>query len=165
MQEYSKYLKKAEDLGVKDAKIIPAKSIVTAEWVKLKCQFGCNCYGRNLTCPPYSPAPEQTRRMIADYEYCLMIHGDRYTGIRNMVSALEREIFLDGFHKAFSMGAGPCKLCDECPEFCKHTEKARPSMEACGIDVFSTVRANGFQIEVLKTTDCKSNYYGVIFIE
>ncbi|MCK5095189.1 MAG: DUF2284 domain-containing protein, partial [Spirochaetes bacterium] len=126
---------------------------------------GCNRYGRNPTCPPYSPAPEQTKRMIADYEYCLMIHGDRYTGIRNMVSALEREIFLDGFHKAFGMGAGPCKLCDECSEFCKHTERARPSMEACGIDVFSTVRANGFQIEVLKTTDCKSNYYGIILIK
>ncbi|MBA7597299.1 hypothetical protein ES703_04301 [subsurface metagenome] len=47
MKEYSKYLKKAEDLGAKEAKIIPAKSIVTAEWVKLKCQFGCNRYGRN----------------------------------------------------------------------------------------------------------------------
>ena len=45
MKEYSKYLKKAEDLGAKEAKIIPAKSIVTAEWVKLKCQFGCNRYG------------------------------------------------------------------------------------------------------------------------
>jgi len=162
---YPKYIKKAKGMGVKDAKIIPAKSIVTAEWVRLKCQFGCDGYGRRLTCPPYSPTPDETKRMLTHYESGLLIHGDEYIDIRNIISKLEREIFLDGFHKAFGMGAGPCSLCAKCPKFCKYPEKSRPSMEACGIDVFSTVKANGLPIEVLKTTTCKGNYYGVVLIE
>jgi hypothetical protein len=38
-------------------------------------------------------------------------------------------------------------------------------MEACGIDVYATVRANGYPIKVVKTYDCKGNYYGVVLIE
>ncbi len=165
MGDYTNYLKKAKGLGAKDAKIISAKSIVTAEWVRLKCQFGCGRYGITLTCPPFSPTPERTRRMITYYEYGLLVHGDEYTGIRSIVSTLEREIFLDGYYKAFGMGSGPCNLCEKCPEICRYTDKARPSMEACGIDVFSTVRANGLPIEVLKTDTCECNYYGVVLIE
>jgi predicted metal-binding protein len=165
MKAYAGYLKRAKELGAKDAKIIPAKSIVTAEWVRLKCQFGCDGYGGCLTCPPYSPTPEQTRRMIAEYKHALLIHGNKYTNIRKIVAALEREIFLDGYHKAFGMGAGPCNLCARCPKFCRYPDEARPSMEACGIDVYTTVRAHGFPIEVTKTRSSRENYYGVILIE
>jgi hypothetical protein len=35
-------------------KVIPAKTIATAEWVRLKCRFGCDGFGQSLTCPPYS---------------------------------------------------------------------------------------------------------------
>ena len=118
-----------------------------------------------LTCPPYSPTPEQTSRMLSHYEYGLLLHGDENTGIRNIVPAMEREIFLDGYYRAFGMAAGPCGLCDKCTEHCKYPDQARPSMEACGIDVFSTVRANGFPIEVVKTNTCERNYYGVVLIE
>ncbi|MBL7084557.1 MAG: DUF2284 domain-containing protein [Candidatus Omnitrophica bacterium] len=165
MKKYAEYIKKAKRLKVKDAKIIPAKSIVTAEWVRRKCQFGCEGYGWRLTCPPYSPTPEQTRRMLTHYKYGLLVHGDEHTDISRIISVLERNIFLDGYQKAFAMGAGPCSLCVKCAKSCKHPEKARPAMEACGIDVFTTVRANGFPIEVLKTSSCKGNYYGVVLIE
>ena len=163
--KYDKYVKKAKKLKVRDAAIIPAGSVVTAEWVRLKCQFGCGGYGKTLTCPPYSPTPEQTRRMLADYRHGLLIHGYEHTHISEIVAELEREIFLDGYHKAFGMGSGPCDLCDRCPKSCRYPEKARPSMEASGIDVFSTVRANGFPIEVLKTETCEGNYYGLVLIE
>lgn len=164
MKKYAKYIKKAKEMGARQVKIIPAKSIVTAEWVRLKCQFGCDGYGQGLTCPPYSPAPEQTRKTLSDYKYGFLIHGDEHTDINNIVSTLEREIFLDGHYKAYAMGAGPCRLCAKCAKFCRHSEKARPSMEACGIDVYSTVRANGFAIEVLKTRTSSGNYYGVVLI-
>ncbi len=165
MKQKSKYLKKAKKLGAKDSKIISVKSIVVSEWVRLKCQFGCEGYGGRLTCPPYSPTPEQTRRIIVDYEYGLLIHGEEDTDINDIVATMEREIFLDGYYKAFGMGHGTCVLCNKCTKFCKYPEKARPSMEACGIDVYSTVRANGFPIEVLRTTSCEGNYYGLILIE
>jgi len=160
-----RYIKQARELGAKEAKLIQAKSIVTAEWVRLKCQFGCSGYGKRLTCPPYSPTPEQTKRMLAEYTHALLIHGDEYTDIRWIIATLERAIFLDGYYKAFGMGAGPCHLCSACPKFCKHPEEARPSMEASGIDVYATAHANGFPIAVVKKRTCPENYYGVVLIQ
>ena len=165
MRRYPKYIKLAKLLGARGAKVIRAKSIVAAEWVRLKCQFGCDGYGGCLTCPPHSPTPETTRRMLEYYRHGLLIHGNEYADIRSIVVALEREMFLDGYFKAFGMGAGPCSLCEECAETCRHPDETRPSLEACGIDVFTTVRANGYPIRVLRTAGCKGNYYGIVLIE
>jgi predicted metal-binding protein len=165
MEKYAKYVTRAKKLGAKEAKIVPADSVVTAQWVRAKCQFGCGGYGKSLNCPPHSPTPEQTKNMLTSYEHALLIHGGENTPIGEIVRRLERKIFLDGHYKAFGMGAGPCSLCDECPEFCKYPDRARPAMEACGIDVYATVRANGFPIEVLTNEDCAPDYYGMVLIE
>ncbi len=165
MDKYAKYVARAKELGAKDARIIPADSVITAEWVRAKCKFGCGGYGQSLTCPPSSPTPEQTARILKSYSHALLIHGDDMDGMNKMISKLEKEIFFDGYYKAFGMGSGPCELCKECPEFCAHPREARPSMEAGGIDVFGTVRAHGFPIETLKTRDDKVNLYGLVLIE
>ncbi|MCX7919534.1 MAG: DUF2284 domain-containing protein [bacterium] len=165
MRRYLKYIQQANQLGAIESKLIPVKSIVTAEWVRLKCQFGCGGYGKRLTCPPYSPTPEQTKRMLLEYTDALLIHGDEYTDIRQIVASLERSIFLDGYYKAFGFGAGPCTLCATCAKFCKHPEEARPAMEASGIDVYATVKANGFPIDVVRDRTCKENYYGLVLIQ
>ncbi len=165
MKKYEKYIKRAKNMGVKDAIIIPSNSVVTAEWVRVKCQYGCGGYGRSLTCPPASPTPEQTRRILSYYKHALLVHVDEEINIDKIISTMEREIFFDGYYKAFGMGGGPCYLCDRCPKLCKHPGEARPAMEACGIDVFHTVRTHGLPIEVLKTKKCKYNFYGLIFIE
>ena len=80
---------------------------------------------------------------------------------------LEREAFLSGFYKAFALGAGPCYLCEDCEleEGCIHPHRARPAMEACGIDVYKTVREADFPIEVVKNRDCSQNYYGLLLLE
>ncbi len=165
MEQFEKYITRAMELGVKEAKVIPADSIVTAEWVRIKCQFGCGGYGQRLTCPPSTPTPEQTRSILKDYKNALLLHSDEMIDISKIVVKIETEIFFDGFYKAFGLGAGPCFLCEECPEFCNHSKEARPSMEACGIDVYETVRPHGFPIEVLKTKECKFNFYGIILID
>jgi predicted metal-binding protein len=103
--------------------------------------------------------------LLAFYKKALLIHGDGHTSITSIVSRIEREMFLDGYFKAFGMGAGPCLFCDKCAKSCRYAQKARPSMEACGIDVYTTVRNNGYPIRVLKTLNCKGNYYGVVLIE
>ena len=93
--------------------------------------------------------------------------GRIFKKFKKIVADLEREIFLDGYYKAWSMGSGPCRLCKECDltTSCKHGFEARPSMEACGIDVFKTARDNGFPIEVLRTHEEERNCYGVILVE
>lgn len=165
MRKFAKYIRRLKELGAIEAKVIPAKTIIAAEWVRMKCQFGCDGFGQSLTCPPYSPTPELTRRMLTFYKHALLVHGDEYTNIHTLIPKLEREIFLDGYFKAFGMGVGPCQLCEKCAKFCRHPDETRPSLEACGIDVYTTVRFNGFPIKVLKTQNCKGNYYGIVLIE
>ena len=160
------FRKKALAMGAAGAKIIDPSTIATAAWVRLKCQYGCGGYGGCLCCPPHSPPPEQTRAVLDCYSKALLVHCKPKTGVNKIVVTLEREIFLAGFHKALAFGAGPCRLCKECDmDACRHPEKARPSMEACGIDVYQTARANGFPIQVVKDESSDQNYFGVVLIE
>jgi predicted metal-binding protein len=162
------FLRRACELGAIEAKILSPKQVYTAEWVRRKCQYGCDGYGEHLTCPPFSPTPQETQRMLNEYTTALLIHCPSH-GIDTLeiISALEREAFLSGYYKAFGFSAGPCPLCDHCnvEKTCCHTEQARPSMEACGIDVYKTARDNGFPIEVVRTREDERNIYGVILVE
>jgi predicted metal-binding protein len=164
--ELEHFVAHARELGAEDAKVIDAASIVTAPWVRLKCQFGCGGYNSSLCCPPHSPMPEETRRAIDCYQRAILIHCKPGVSVKEIVVAIEREVFLDGFYKAFSLGSGPCSLCDECDfASCVHPYRARPSMEACGVDVYATARGNGFPIEVVRDRTCDQNYYGVVLVD
>ncbi len=163
------WIEAAKRLGAAEAKLVDPASVVTAPWVRLKCQYGCGGYGRRLTCPPHSPTPEQTRRVLDCYNSALLVHnpshGD-WEAIDEVIAALEREVFLAGYYKAFAFGCGPCHLCDTCNlEHCVYPHQARPSMEAAGIDVYATARANGFPIEVVTDRSCPQNYYGLVLID
>lgn len=170
MKKYGKFIKKAVDLGANDAMIIKTDSIVTAAWVRWKCRYGCDGYNSSICCPPNTPTYQETRELVDCYKNALLVHftGDIDSGVspKEVVTALERDIFLAGHYKAFALGAGPCLLCDQCTmKECRHAENARPSMESCGIDVFSTARNNGYQIEVLKDRSYKMNRFGLVLIE
>jgi predicted metal-binding protein len=162
------FIKRAQKLGAKKALVISPKKVFTAEWVRRKCQYGCDGYGEHLTCPPYSPTPQETRRMLDEYQTAILIHClSKWTDVKTIVTTLEREAFLSGYYKAFSMGSGPCSLCEKCTiqKGCLHTEEARPSMEACGIDVFKTARTAGCPIEVVRDHASPQNYYGLLLLE
>jgi len=160
------FVQRARELGADEAKQIRADSVVTAPWVRLKCQFGCGGWGSSLCCPPHTPTPEETAKVIACYQRALLIHSRGKTRPTKIVVPLERELFLAGFYKALGFGAGPCRWCKECSfEGCRRPDEARPSMEACGIDVFATVRANGFPIEVVCDEGDEQHYYGLVLID
>ena len=104
--------------------------------------------------------------MIASYKYAILVHCKEVGSSTTIVCEMERRIFLAGYYKAFGLGNTPCRLCAKCNiRGCIHTEQARPSMEACGIDVYATVRANGYPIEVVKDYSDDANYYGLVLIE
>jgi predicted metal-binding protein len=164
--ELERFCERALELGALDAKVIPTKSVVTAPWVRMRCQYGCAGYGRRLSCPPYSPTPEQTRAIIDCYKNAILMKGQLWQ-VNPIMVALEREIFLSGHYKAWSMGEGPCHKCDACAlkAGCRFPQQLRPSMEASGIDVFRTVRNNGYEIDVVKDYDCPAQYFGLILVE
>jgi predicted metal-binding protein len=80
------YCKKALELGVDGVKVIDSRSIVTAEWVRMKCQFGCPSFGMGLCCPPHTPTPEVTRKVIDSYEKAILIHRRLKKGTGQRVS-------------------------------------------------------------------------------
>lgn len=159
--------KEAVSLGALRAKVISTKKVFTAAWVRWKCGFGCDGYGSNRLCPPHSPTPEETRRVLDEYKRAILIHCDADTDVRALVAKLERSAFLGGFYKAFGFARGPCDLCSTCAfdKGCRHADQARPAMEACGIDVFRTARAAGFPIEVVTDRSCEQNYYAMLLVE
>jgi predicted metal-binding protein len=171
LEEYEKFIGMAVELGANDIKIIKTDSIVTAAWVRWKCRYGCGGYGSSLCCAPNSPTHKETRELVDCYKNAFLVHftennKNSIVDPTEVVMALEREIFLAGYYKAFALGAGPCRLCAECTmKECRHPETARPSMESCGIDVFSTVRNNGYSIEVLKDRSNQMNRFGLVLIE
>ena len=160
---------RAVKLGASESKVIEAKTIKTAAWVRYKCQFGCSGFAESLTCPPNSPTPDETQKILNSFKKAILIHckSGSHVDISQVVIKMEREAFLAGYYKALAMGAGPCRLCRECnlKGECRNREEARPSMEACGIDVYSTARNNGFSIETLDSSRCKANYFGIVLIE
>ena len=87
--------------------------------------------------------------------------------LERIVADLEREIFLDGYYKVFGMAAGPCELCKSCEtkKPCKHPHEARPAMEACGIDVYTTARNNGFELNVVTSKDDLCSLLSLLVIE
>ena len=72
-EKYQFLVKLALENGAADAKIIPAAKVVVEDRVVLKCKIGCNNYGKTLACPPYTPSPEEFRKIASEYSYALFM--------------------------------------------------------------------------------------------
>jgi len=177
-KDLKKYCDHARQRGATAVKIIEPRSVVTAPWVRLKCQFGCDGYGCSYCCPPHSPAAEETRKILDSYQRALLFHaaapfeperGKRLRKYQRLLIDLEGDIFKDGYYKAFLFLSGPCHLCKECAVFtnsaCKNRGQARPSMEASGIDVFQTARNNGFSIQTLREKTETWNIFCLMLVD
>jgi predicted metal-binding protein len=172
---FRKYVAQALAAGVHEVKVIPVSNVVTAEWVRLKCQFGCSGFGKRLCCPPHTPTPEQMKRVLAGYKNALIYsytctpdgYRRKRLKMQRLVAELERSAFLDGHYKAFGLMAGPCRLCKECNVAgrCKHPDQARPSMESCGVDVYATARNSGIELEVVTRADARSKHINLVLID
>ena len=175
--DLTRWCARALELGADAATPLAPGLVVTAEWVRLKCQFGCDGYGRCRTCPPDSPTPRQTRRLLDEYARAILLrrgphtvydeHDQHYVALRRTAADLERELFLAGHHKAWSMSNGPCDVCDVCDreQPCVDPAHARPSLEACGIDVFATVRAAGWEIEVVRDRNDQYRFFALVLVD
>ena len=177
-EDLGKYCAIAVERGATHAKQIHPSSVVTEPWVRLKCQFGCPMYDRGHCCPPHTPTSEQTRKILDAYHRTILFHievpkipdrGKRFREFFAMLVDLEGEIFKDGYYKAFALLSGPCQICKDCTkpqgEPCTFGDKARPSMEGCGIDVYQTARNNGFFIETLRESSQTQNNYCLILVD
>ncbi len=157
---------KALKLGAAETKVMKTRGVFVKDWVRLKCQFGCGGYGQCLTCPPYSPTPEEMRRVLNDYSTAILVRFlPEWDDTHKVMAKLERDAFLSGYYSALGLASGPCPFCRKCNlKRCTHPDLARPSMEACGIDVYATARGAGFPIEVVRTRRETPTYFGLLLV-
>jgi predicted metal-binding protein len=172
------WIERALALGCDRACVIDPASVVVAQWVRMKCVYGCDEPGVYKTCPPDgAPALDDTRRLLREFSRGILlgvgpIVGDERSDaesrrINDAALALERELFLAGFHKTWTMGSGPCDICSACSqgEPCPTPELARPSMEGCGVDVFTTVREAGWEIEVVRDRQDEYRFFALVLVD
>ncbi len=165
--------------GYSDFKWIDPKQIIVAQWVRMKCQFGCPNYGKDPACPPNNPSVAECRQFFEEYSRVVIFRFEkqateqdkRHTWARQVnlgLSRLERDVFLAGYRKAFVLFMDPCSLCDECAgrrQDCKNPAMMRPSPEAMAVDVFATVQQYGFPIQVLTDYSQSMNRYAFLMVE
>jgi predicted metal-binding protein len=168
-----------QEYGYTDFKWMDPKQIVVAQWVRMKCTFGCEEYGKNCCCPPHTPSVAECERFFNEYDSGVIFRfskkvaqpEDRHQwtrGVNLKLSKLERDVFLAGFERAFILFMDSCTLCESCDtgrENCKNPRIARPAPEAMAVDVFSTVKQYGFPIEVRTNYHQEMNRYAFLMIE
>jgi predicted metal-binding protein len=165
--------------GFGDFRWIEPRQIVVAEWVRMKCLYGCVDYGKNACCPPNAPSVAECRRFLREYRRAAVFHfpkkverpEDRHSWSRKLnleLIRMEQDLFKAGFVKAFLLPFDSCNICLDCPGVrtaCKEPKLARPSPDALGIDVFTTVRKIGFPIRVLADYDREMNRYAFLLVD
>jgi len=161
-----------------DYKWIDPQKIIVSQWVRMKCMFGCGEYGRGGACPPNTPSVAECQRFFKEYSDAIILHfegkmdkpEDRHAWsprINAKLVKLERAVFLASFERAFLLFMDSCCFCKECTgsqETCEQPRMARPSPEAMAVDVYSTVRQFGFEINVRTDYDQTMDRYAFLMI-
>jgi predicted metal-binding protein len=165
--------------GFTDFRWLDPRRIVVAEWVRMKCLFGCVDYGKNAACPPNTPPVDACARFFREYRRAVVFHfakavekpEDRHAWSRRINMELlkvEGEVFKAGFVKAFLLPMDSCNYCLDCTgarTACKQLKLARPSPDAMAMDVYATVRRIGYPIEVLAEYDQEMNRYAFLLVD
>jgi len=167
------------DHGYSDYKWMKPEDIIVAQWVRMKCTFGCPNYGQKATCPPNVPPVSDCRRFFDEYSEAVILHfhkkvdqpEERHVwakGVNLELLKIERAVFLTGYPKTFLIFMSPCSLCADCSgsrEECKILESTRPTPEAMAVDVYSTVKQYDYPIEVLTDYSQAMNRYAFLLVE
>jgi predicted metal-binding protein len=108
-----------------------------------------------------------TKEMLESYSWAILLEGaPPGRDFHRKLLRMEKRAFLAGFHKAFVLGAGPCPVCERCPEdgLCRYPDQARPSMEGSGIDVYSTASGAGIHLKPVTDKDQYVKYIGLLLL-
>ena len=174
-QDLEKYRQRAIELGATDARVITTDMVLIDERVRAKCIVPlCRNYGATPNCPPHTMELDLVRKIVKNFRYAIFFmlrvpsqeltnpdfkqkRSGAISSIKQsqIIAKLESEAFYDGDHLAMAVGGGPCQpyLCQdqECAALvpgqrCRHPLKARPSMEAAGMDAYIMAAKVGWEI-------------------
>lgn len=172
-------LEKVLSLGANRAYIIDTKEIPIT-WKSpllcLDCKVSKNYLMRRWSCPPYSPLPERTQKILSDYNNALVVNVEAkfwpltnhsYETINPFVQLMQKifchcywkkihfimlntKQYLSQGCKVFSWGSSPCHGCFKCnyPFKCHKPDRFLFSPEASGIDLYLLAKRLMIPIEI-----------------
>jgi predicted metal-binding protein len=176
--DLERYRQLALELGAADAVVIPGSYVTIDERVRLKCVVPrCLRAGETPNCPPHAPDLQLVRTALEHFSWAVVVKcqvepleeyapGAGATRAEqrrtlsfhressDIVFALERQAYKDGYHLTMGFGGGSCKdyLCQGmiCQFLdsgrCRFPHRARPAMEAMGIDVVALINRLGWEV-------------------
>ena len=169
-QDLERYCQYALKLGADEARVVDASKIPVEDAVAFKCRVPrCFGYDSCAQCPPHAPKPAEIRQLLKGCSHGVFFvrrvsskllkleRNDKerkaaFRRILEIVAKLESAAFYDGHYLSVGFSAGSCfsSLCDPklgCQvlkgENCRFALKARPSMEAVGMNVYSLIASSG----------------------
>ena len=98
-------LQRALELGAEKAKIIDTETVVVAEWVRWKCQYGCPLFAKDPFHPPFAPDAASTKRVLGEYTKAILLNGPNGQTLSEAAVKLEGEAYHRGYYKAFALVA------------------------------------------------------------
>jgi 5-hydroxybenzimidazole methyltransferase len=158
----------AKQQGFDRVRVIQTSEIAVEPWVRLKCRFGCSNYDQSPGCPPYALDEEEMVATICRYRHALLVQGTPPAkAFHDQLLAVEKAIFLGGYAEALAFGSGPCPVCASCAADgrCRFPEKLRPSLEACGVDVYETARRAGIHLNPVQHPLGYVKYVGLVLFD
>ena len=129
-------------------------------------------------CPSNTLSVAECERFFSEYSHALILHfegrmdkpEDRHAWsarINAKLVKLERDVFLSGFERVFLLFMDSCCFCKECSgkrETCEQPRMARPAPEAMAVDIYSTVRQFGFEINVRTDYEQDMDRYAFLMV-
>lgn len=167
--------------GADKAEYIPAKDIIlSAEFRKICQSNSCGLYGMCYMCPPDVGDIEELMDKVKQFP-----GGVLYQNIYPLDDSFDYEGMVEAANRHFAIscklqkaiagrnegkvlhltkgGCGYCKRCAKEEGFpCRFPEKALPSLEAYGIDVYNTSKATSLKYINGKNT---VTYFGLVLME
>jgi len=164
--------------GFTDYRWIKSQDIIVAEWVRVKCTYGCSDYGLGA-CPPNTPSVAECIKFFSEYKNAMIIRLIKFADknvypsewsreMTNKLLATEKQLFLNGKYKVFLLNQNCCVLCKDCSGNridCKDKSKSRPSPEAFAVDVYQTVKNAGMEIHVVPGNPSEMSRIAILLID
>ncbi len=177
--------REAKEQGASLAVPLPAENIFVDDRARLKCIVPlCSHYGRDLLCPPNTMPISQFKKALKKYQHGILLKADILSHelgdkkgphpfkdsklkLYEIMNRLEAICMAKGYPFAAGLVAGSCSLCDECVGVssglpCRYPFKARPSMEALGIDVLATAKKAGVTLSF--APDAGRSWIGLLLV-
>lgn len=141
-----------EKFGLTATKFIYMNQVFTSRATRMRCQYSCSMTRQCDKVPPLTFTAPETKETLAEFKFGIMVRQEvpltSETNIKEVweqfsdtMIKVERACQIRGYGKAAVLFVGNCLYChhDDSLRSCDYTHKARPTCEAIGLELKSTL--------------------------